>query len=326
MAKKIVKIFLSLILAGLIAGLFYYFFQPIADFSEPVIIKISSLANRRLESLAPACQKPIYYSLGEIDSRFNITREDAIEAVAEAGDIWSQPFGQALFAYAASGPLKINFIYDYRQETSDQLKELGVIVDDDKKTYANLKLQYEQLNKQYLEKKSQLRQQGADYEKKLQAFNAEAASWNGRGGAPDADYQRLKKTDAALEQQRQQVNTLTLQVNKMVDQLNTLVRKLNQLIAKLNLNVNKYNSIGGQTGEQFEAGVYNQNSTGTFINVYEFGSHQELVRLLAHELGHALGLNHSSNTEDIMYYLNISQNSTPTPADISALDAKCSRK
>ena len=152
------------------------------------------------------------------------------------------------------------------------------------------------------------------------------AKWNQRGGAPASEYDRLKQTEAALEQQRQQVNALTSQVNKMVDELNTMVRKLNQLIAKLNLNVNKYNDIGDQTGEQFEAGIYNQSSTSTSISVYEFNNHQELVRLLAHELGHALGLDHTSNTEDIMYYLNISKNATPTSADLSALNAKCSSK
>ena len=326
MIKKTIKIILYFILAGLVAGLFYYYSQPIADFAQPAIIQLNTAIKRQLATLSPACQKPIYYSLGEIDSRFNLSDGEIIEAAAEAADIWSRPFGHELFAYATSGDLKMNFIYDYRQQTSDQLKDLGVIVEDDKKTYENLKVEYETLNKRYLEKKSQSQRQAADYEKKLKAFNAEVAKWNKLGGAPAADYDRLKQTEIALEQQRQQVNALAAQTNKMVDELNALVRKLNQLIAKLNLNVNKYNDIGDQTGEQFEAGVYNQNATGTSINVYEFNNRQELVRLLAHELGHALGLNHTSSSDDIMYYLNISKNSIPTPADLAALRTKCQAK
>jgi methyl-accepting chemotaxis protein len=326
MEKKTKKAVLYLILAGLIAGLVYYFFQPLADFSQPVILKLNTAIERQLAALSPACHQPIYYSLGEIDSRFNLSREEIIKVTAEAAGLWSQPFGQTLFAYATSGELKINFIYDYRQQTSDQLKDLGVIVDDDKKTYDNLKVEFDTLNQQYLEKKSQLQRQITDYEKKLKAFNAEVAKWNQRGGAPAAEYGRLKQTEAALEQQRQQVNALTSQANKMADELNLMARKLNQLITKLNLNVNKYNNVGGQTGEQFEAGVYTQNATSTSISVYEFNDRQELVRLLAHELGHALGLDHSSSSDDIMYYLNISKNATPTPADLAALKAKCEAK
>ena len=197
--KRNLKFLFFLVLVGLIAGLAYYFSQPLADFSQPIIVQINTALTRELATLFPACRKPVYYSLGEIDPRFNLTPDEIIKDTAEAANIWSQAFGHTLFAYASSGPLKINFVYDYRQQTTDQLKELGFIVDDDKKTYENLKAGYDTLNGQYLEKKSQLQAQAADYEKKLKAFNTEVAKWNKRGGAPAAEYDRLKQTEAALK-------------------------------------------------------------------------------------------------------------------------------
>ena len=79
MIKKTIKIILYFILAGLVAGLFYYYSQPIADFAQPAIIQLNTAIKRQLATLSPACQKPIYYSLGEIDSRFNLSDGEIIE-------------------------------------------------------------------------------------------------------------------------------------------------------------------------------------------------------------------------------------------------------
>lgn len=47
------------------------------------------------------------------------------------------------------------------------------------------------------------------------------------------------------------------------------------------------------------------------------------MRVLAHELGHALGLDHVDDKEAIMYQLNQGDNLTLSEADIKALKTKC---
>lgn len=313
-------------MAVLIIGQVYFYYRPLTDFAEPTLVKINYLLRRQFARLYPACSRPIEYSLGDIDPRFKLSNKEVIAATAEAAAIWSQPFGRALFAYATSGALTINFTYDERQQTTDELKYQGLIVADSKETYENLKSQYETMNRQYLAQKAQMEQQAAVYESKLADFNAEVDKWNKHGGAPASEYKRLKQTEVDLEAERREVNSLTAEVNKLGDEVNIIIRKLNQLISGLNLNVKKYNNIGGPVGKQFEAGLYNQTATSTSITVFEFNDHQELVRLLAHELGHALGLDHSSSSDDIMYYLNESKNATATVADLAALKAKCEVK
>lgn len=326
MVKKNFKLFLLLLAAIIISGFFYLYSNQISDFASPAIVKINTLIRRQIAQLYPACSKPILYSLGVIDPRFRLTREEIVRAAAEAGNIWSQPFGQALFAYATTGELKINFVYDIRQQTTDQLKELGVIVGDDRKTYDNLKAKRDLLNDQYWQQNVALRKQAAAYQDNLKSYNAEVAKWNKRGGAPAEVYSQLEAAQKALDDERLRVNAATADLNRMIDEFNTVGRALNKLADQLNLNVGKYNDIGDQTGEQFEAGVYDKTATSTSINVFEFNDRQELVRLLAHELGHALGLDHTSSSEDIMYYLNESKNSTATAADLAALRARCEKK
>lgn len=114
--------------------------------------------------------------------------------------------------------------------------------------------------------------------------------------------------------------------NELVDTINALVNNINRLAAQLNLTVANYNTIGASRGKEFESGDYEASASGTEINVYEFASQPELTRLLAHELGHALGLPHLDDKTAIMYRLNTSRNEKLSPADLSALKSLCQIK
>jgi predicted Zn-dependent protease len=59
------------------------------------------------------------------------------------------------------------------------------------------------------------------------------------------------------------------------------------------------------------------------ISVFEYDSEARLTRVLSHELGHALGLEHVEDPDAIMYKLNKSKNSIPTESDMAAVAALC---
>ena len=57
------------------------------------------------------------------------------------------------------------------------------------------------------------------------------------------------------------------------------------------------------------------------ITIFQFSSHTTLVRTLAHEFGHAQGLEHSKNPGSIMYYRIKSDTNGFAPEDIAAMQA-----
>jgi hypothetical protein len=59
------------------------------------------------------------------------------------------------------------------------------------------------------------------------------------------------------------------------------------------------------------------------ITIYQYDNEYRLVRVLAHEFGHVLGLNHSKSTEAVMYPLIRSDSLALAVDDIAALKERC---
>ena len=55
---------------------------------------------------------------------------------------------------------------------------------------------------------------------------------------------------------------------------------------------------------------------GTHIDDFEYTGREDLIHLLAHEFGHALGVEHNANAASIMYRLNSSSSSSLTVKDV----------
>ena len=275
------------------------------------------------------CEQPVTYSLGEFDTGFGLSKAQFLAVAAQAASIWNAALGKTLVAPAAegaAGDVIINLVYDYRQQATDQLKKLGVSIDTTKSSYEALKARYDSMIADYNNRKATLDSEIVAFETAKAAYESEVSSWNSRGGAPPVQYAALQREKAALDIQVAEITQSQNALNQSVNTIDATVSILNGLVNALNLNVKTFNGVSVSAGKQFNEGEYVEDASGQRIYVYEFADQDKLLRVLAHELGHALGLEHVSDQNAIMYYLNEGSNEKLTAADLAELKRICGVK
>ncbi len=284
----------------------------------------TGITNNSNKQIFSKCSQPINYRIGEFANEFGVSEEYFLDSIKQAEKIWEDASGKNLFEYNESKPdLDINLVYDYRQETMTELKDLGIEVKKSRESYNEVKAKYDSAKSTYLRYKISYESSVLSFNTRAKTFESQVAYWNGNGGAPEDKYKELVKEKIFLEKELVRLSTAQAELAKIVNQVNGLANTLNKLAEILNLNVNKYNSVGSELGDSYEEGLYTQNETGQFIDIFEFQSKDQLIRILAHEMGHALGIGHLENEESIMHAISLSKNLAPTNEDLSALAGIC---
>lgn len=270
------------------------------------------------------CSAPITYSIGAVDPRYNISTAAFSAELRKAEAVWEGPAGRNLFAAVPSGgDITVYLVYDERQAAIDKLKELGLQTDQSLAAYKSLKEAYDRLSAPVFSANIQLRSLGEDYKAREARYNAQVLQWNSGRNATRARYQRLRAEKAALGVQYNILKEAEKAMNTNIDTLNALATALNQLIVRLNIDVEQYNRAGSQLGS-YEEGEYKADGAGRrSIEIYSNSGERQFTRLLAHEMGHALGLEHVPDTEALMYKMNNGLQDGLTKSDLDELNSVC---
>lgn len=260
----------------------------------------------------------VTYKVGTVDPRFGMTREAFSDAVAQAAALWNQGLDREVFRETGGGTVEINLVYDNRQEAADRLKEIKLRMDGAQGTYEELKAHFETLKQEADEKRRALAEATAAYNARVSGYNARGEA--GRHGPLSGEDQRRMETE------RRELGEIKLELAQRQDELNERVNTLNGfagvingLAANHNRDLADFRQVGDGLGPEFSEGEFVQKDGRRTISIYHFPSRDGLVRVLAHELGHAKGLGHLGNPRAVMHRLMGEDTPALTSDDLAAM-------
>ncbi len=289
-------------------------------FSLALIITLISSGSYFYSSFAVVCPVPIAYRLGTFDDRFDLTASEALSVIAAAEAVWETSAGRELFYYDENADFPINFIFDDRQERALAEDAQRQSLDTKEQTTAEIGAQYTKLTAEYNKLEATYKSRVAAYDRRLETFNQTVSDYNDAGGAPEEAFADLKRQERSLASEAGDLETLSGELATIAKSINDLSERGNRVIEQYNAGVENYNQSFGETDE-FTQGDYQ----GTEINIYTFEDTSELTKVLAHEFGHALGVDHVEGSDSIMYYLMEAQPDAPalTSSDVAAFTLAC---
>lgn len=243
--------------------------------------------------------------------------EDAIR-------LWEKALGRRLFEHAYTAKLTINLVFDERQQATHDKQNLLPSLRQMEVSHANVTQSYDTWRRLYTERMQAYEAARTTHDEQTQGYNRHVQQWNAQGGAPPSVQQRLAVERAALDAARARLQADEGELREMVATLRALEERSKTLANHYTHQVQSYNALYGER-RQFHKGEYN----GKDITIYQYHDTADLTLVLAHELGHALGVAHVDDPKAVMHTFLAEQDLDAlalAPADLQALTTACGRR
>ena len=274
------------------------------------------------------CTLPIRIRVGEIYPGFDFRAEAVRAALHEATALWQRAAPVTLFLemddpYA----IAVNLRYDGRQARTDLVRQTR---EDFARDLERMQERQAALEVSGAATAAAVQAHGRDvaaYNERAAAYRQAVQAWNAGSGkrTPSAE-RRLRDEGAALDLERRRLENVQRGLAAQQADHQRAIADLDNQADEHNRRVREA-AVRDSLRKPFAAGTYEAKASAEkSIDIYHATSYPYLVAVIAHELGHALGIGHVDAAEALM---NATMHAEPegpialAPADRRALLAAC---
>lgn len=273
----------------------------------------------------PACAEPLTFRIGNIDERFSITKNEVVSMMEDVARVWSDAADTTILTYDESGEISVNLVYAEEQQLSDRERQYRDRLEHEEFSITVLENEYKRLNREYESEVQTYDEDSRELQQTIHQLNEWVRQKNEQGGFNEQDLKQFERRKTEIDQVKLDLARREKALAQKAAELNEKITFLNQKVEAKNLLVDEYNRQFPGV-RKFTQGAYEWTNDSRTINIFHFLDKNELRLVIAHEMGHALGMGHVSNPESVMHELMESQNRRElalTDEDIQALKSVC---
>lgn len=280
----------------------------------------------REHPVAPGCRLPVTLHLDQVDAQFGLEEREVRAALRDAREMWESVTDTTLFRDRADEGVAVRLVFDERQASAlarqrdrEGLDAAYEEIERRRERLEDARADLEADIRRHAERREELEERGEAHRREVEAWNA------GDRYRGDRRRARLEDEGEAIRERGDELNREARQLEERRGELERRAAELDAAIARYNERADGLNERSQQAGG-FNVGLYEQTPGERSITVYQAVDREQLTLVLAHELGHALGIGHVSDPEAVMYATLGPENagrSRLTQADRHALEQAC---
>lgn len=292
------------------------------------------LVERPAGSTAP-CSERLGWRMGRVDPGFEVDVDEARAAVVEAVSLWEEAADRPLFTHDPEDGFPIRLVHDERQVRAEERRRREAELAAERRRLEARSRELSARREELAAARDDHDHRVRELRSRLSEYNADVRRTNEGGAATEEAIDELRRSEEALRRERRQLEEERRSLADRERQLRHEEERLERLI-------DAYERRAEDVEREFpsapvEAGAYREavreEGAGEVpirreIRVYRFTSRDDLVRVLAHELGHAQGLGHTATPGSLMSerYGDRESAGPPAlaPADLELLRERCS--